>query len=241
MPTELGPNIRRRNNMRYHSLVLSSALAAMLATAGCSRSGSAPEQSEAENQGGEATAPAAPARAPEPKFESIVLPAGTPIEVTVDQAVSSKTSNAGDHFAASVASPVSAGGKEVLVRGAAVSGTVTDSKSTGRFRGNAELSLTLSSVTVAGKRYELKTSEYSDATRSRGKRTALGTGIGAAAGAAIGALAGGGKGAAIGAGAGAGAGVTGAALTGERDVEVPAETKLEFKLSEPVTIRLPLR
>jgi hypothetical protein len=223
-------------NMRYDKLVLWSALVAMLAIAGCGQSGSAPE-SAAENQGGKV---AAPARAPAPKFESIVLPAGTSIEVTVDQAVSSKTNNAGDHFAASVAAPVVVNGKQVIAKGSAVSGTVTDAKSAGRFKGNAELSLTLNSVSVDGKEYDLKTSSFSEVTGSRGKRTALTTGIGAAAGAAIGALAGGGKGAAIGAGAGAGAGVTGAALTGERDVEVPAETKIDFTLSAPVTIRTPL-
>jgi hypothetical protein len=93
---------------------------------------------------------------------------------------------------------------------------------------------------VNGKEYDVQTSTYSDATGSRGKRTAVTTGIGAAAGAVIGAVAGGGKGAAIGAGAGAGAGATGAALTGQRDVEVPAETKIGFELSQPIEIRLPV-
>jgi hypothetical protein len=174
-------------------------------------------------------------------MEAFTLPAGTAIDVTVDEAVSSKTNNNGDHFAASIATPVNANGREILAKGAAVSGTVTDSKSAGRFKGNAELTLTLTSVKVAGKGYNLKTSDYTDKTGSRGKREILSTGIGAAAGAAIGALAGGGKGAAIGAGAGGGAGAAGGALTGERDVEVPAETKLTFTLSEPLNVRLPAR
>jgi hypothetical protein len=174
-------------------------------------------------------------------MEAFTLPAGTTIDVTVDEAVSSKTNNNGDHFAASIATPVNANGREILAKGAAVSGTVMDSKSAGRFKGNAELTLTLTSVKIAGKEYNLKTSDYTDKTGSRGKREILSTGIGAAAGAAIGALAGGGKGAAIGAGAGGGAGAAGGALTGERDVEVPAETKLTFTLSEPLSIRLPAR
>jgi hypothetical protein len=102
------------------------------------------------------------------------------------------------------------------------------------------LSLTLDSVRVGGQNYNLQTSTFTEATGSRGKRTAVTTGIGAAAGAVIGAVAGGGKGAAIGAGAGAGAGATGAALTGERDVELPAETKINFELSQPVTIQVPV-
>jgi hypothetical protein len=225
-------------NMRYHRLILSSALVAILAIAGCGQSGSAPES--AADQGGKAaTQAAAPARAPEPKVQEIVLPAGTPIEVTVDQAVSSKDNNAGDHFAASVAAPVTIDGKQAIARGTTVSGMVKEAKSAGRFKGNAQLSLALESVTVGGKQYDLKTSTFTQVTSSRGKRTAITTGIGAAAGAAIGAIAGGGKGAAIGAGAGAGAGATGAAVTGERDVELPAETKVGFKLSEPVTIQVP--
>jgi hypothetical protein len=230
-------------NMRNHKLMLCSVLVAMLAIAGCGQSGTAPE-SAAEGDGGKATtaggAASAPARQAAPKFESIVLPAGTSIEVTVDQAVSSKTNNAGDSFAASLAAPVMVDGKQVIAKGSAVSGRVTDAKSAGRFKGNAALSLTLASVTVDGKEYDLKTSTHTEATASRGKRTAITTGIGAAAGAAIGAIAGGGKGAAIGAGAGAGAGATGAAVTGERDVDIPAETKVDFKLSQPVTVQVPL-
>lgn len=228
--------------MPYNKVVISIALMAVLAVGGCSQSGSTPDSAanQTENQSA-ANAPAKePARAEAPKPKPIVVPEGTAIAVTVDQAVSSKTNEAGDHFAASVAEPVMVDGKQVIAKGARVSGTVTDSKSAGRFKGNAALALTLSSVTVGGKEYDLKTSTYSEASSSRGKRTAVTTGVGAAAGAVIGALAGGGKGAAIGAGAGAGAGATGAALTGERDVEVPAETKIDFKLSQPVTIETPV-
>ncbi len=52
----------------------------------------------------------------------------------------------------------------------------------------------------------------------------------------IGALAGGGKGAAIGAAAGAGAGTAGAAATGKKDIEFPAETKLAFTTRAALTI-----
>jgi hypothetical protein len=61
-------------------------------------------------------------------------------------------------------------------------------------------------------------------------------GGGAGVGALIGGLAGGGKGAAIGAIAGAGAGTAGAAFTGNRDIVLPAESMLSFKLTEPLTL-----
>src|SRR5579863_4595602 len=69
----------------------------------------------------------------------IVIPAGTEIVVTADQAVSSKDSNSGDHFDASLAEPVVVGDKVVIPKGAKASGTVTDAKSAGRFKGNAAI------------------------------------------------------------------------------------------------------
>jgi len=55
-------------------------------------------------------------------------------------------------------------------------------------------------------------------------------------GALIGGLAGGGKGAAIGAGVGAGGGTAGAALTGQRDIRYPPETRLRFRLKEDLEV-----
>ena len=62
-------------------------------------------------------------------------------------------------------------------------------------------------------------------------------GGGAGVGALIGGLAGGGKGAAIGAIAGAGAGTAGSAFTGNRDITLPAESVVSFKLEAPLEIR----
>ena len=64
----------------------------------------------------------------------------------------------------------------------------------------------------------------------------MGAGGGAAVGAIVGALAGGGKGAAIGALAGGGAGTAGAAFTGKRDITLPAETRVQFKLTKSLSI-----
>ena len=71
----------------------------------------------------------------------------------------------------------------------------------------------------------------------QGTNTAIGTGVGAGTGAAIGAIFGGGKGAAIGAAAGAGAGTAGAAFTGNKEIELPAESAVSFKLLNPVTVK----
>ncbi len=196
----------------------------------------------APNAPGGTQSPAAQ-NAPEPSLgklfapKPIVITAGTGMEVTVDQTVSSKDSNSGDHFDASLAEPVVVGDKVVIPKGAKVIGTITDAKSAGRFKGNAAISVTLSSVKVNGREYKIQSSEVTEAGKGRGKRTAEGAGGGAVVGALIGALAGGGKGAAIGAGAGAGAGTAGTALTGARDITIQPETRLRFKLTEPLEIR----
>jgi len=188
-----------------------------------------------QESGGQKASESAPAQIFAPK--PIVIAAGTKLEVTADQSVSSKDSNSGDRFDASLAEPVVVGDKVVIPKGAKATGTVTDAKSAGRFKGNAAITLTLSSITVHGQEYRLKTTEVTESGKGRGKRTAVGAGGGAAVGAIIGALAGGGKGAAIGAGAGAGAGTAGAAFTGDKDITIEPETKLTFELQEPLEVR----
>ena len=165
------------------------------------------------------------------------MKAGNKIVITADESVSSKTSNSGDRFDASIAEPVVVGDRVVIPKGAKATGTVIDAKSAGKFKGNAAITVTLRSVTVRGEEYRLKTTEVTESGKGRGKRTAVGAGGGAAVGAIIGALAGGGKGAAIGAGAGAGAGTAGAAFTGDKDIVIAPETKLTFELQEPIEVR----
>jgi outer membrane lipoprotein SlyB len=62
-------------------------------------------------------------------------------------------------------------------------------------------------------------------------------GGGAVLGTLLGAIAGGGKGAAIGAVAGAAAGGTAQVLTRGKEVRVPAETELTFRLEQSVRLR----
>jgi hypothetical protein len=166
----------------------------------------------------------------------VVIPAGKVLTVTLDQTVNSKTASNGDVFAASLAEPVTIDGNVVLPAGTKVSGTIVQAQSAGKFNGHALLQLTLDSIRLNGTRYSIQTSEFEEVGKGRGKRTGIGAGGGAAFGAIIGALAGGGKGAAIGAVAGGGAGAAGAGFTGKRDIVLPAETRLHFKLAQPLSI-----
>ena len=193
----------------------------------------ASSQAAPDQQSGSNSAPTA-ASAPEPP--PIIVRAGKDLTVTLDQSVSSKDANPGDPFDASLAEPVTDNGEVVIPSGARAKGTIIDAKSAGRFRGNAALVIALESITVRGQTYRLRTSSIEESSKARGKRTAIGAGGGAAFGALIGAIAGGGKGAAIGAAAGAGAGTAGAGFTGNRDITIPAETRLTFKLREPLRL-----
>src|SRR6266478_1093967 len=154
------------------------------------------------------------------------IPAGTKIPVVTDQSVSSKTAQVGQTISGTVAQDVTVGGKVVIPKGSAAKLTVSGVQASGRLSTPAKLYLRLRTVTVGGKTYTFATNSVGRTEKGKGKRDA---GI-------IGALAGGGKGAAIGAGAGAGAGTVGAAATGKKDIEYPAETRLSFTTRTAVAI-----
>ena len=175
----------------------------------------------------------APAAAPR---ADIVIPSGTPIQVRLNQPLSTRHNRAGDRFTASLAQPVTEEGRVVLPRGTTFSGHVTAASPSGRLKGRAVLGVTLDAFTVNGARYPLVTSRASRVSARHKKRNLVLIGGGSGLGALIGGLAGGGKGALIGAGAGAGAGTAGAALTGKKDVVLPAETLLTFRLEEAVEL-----
>lgn len=175
-----------------------------------------------------------PAAAPKP--EPIVVSAGTDLIVTVDQALSSKTSQPGQSFLATVAQPVTVQGKTAIPKGSSVIGTVITAKQKGKIKGEGELAIALKSVTIHGQNYSIRTSTLDSTVKGKGKRTAVTTGGGAAGGALIGGLAGGGKGAGIGALVGAAGGLIGGAFTGNKQIEIPAETALTFTLAESLTL-----
>jgi len=177
-----------------------------------------------------------PAAAPPPPPEPIVVPAGTALTVTTDQALSSKSSKAGQTFLATVAQPVTVHGKTAIPKGSSVTGTVITAKEKGKIKGEGQLGIALTSVTIHGKNYPIQTGTLDNTEKGKGKRTAATTGGGAAGGALIGGLAGGGKGAGIGALVGAAGGFIGGAVTGNKQVEIPAETALTFTFSHSLTL-----
>jgi hypothetical protein len=175
------------------------------------------------------------AEAPRPR--PVVVPADTVISVVLDEAVGSKTSTTGQNFAATVSQPVEVNGRVAIPKGARATGVVKAAKAAGRFKGGASLELTLTSIEIGGTEYEVHTTAPVQTSKGKGKRTAAMVGGGAGGGALIGGLAGGGKGAVIGGLVGAAAGTGGAGLTGNRDISLPAETPLSFRLIDPLEIK----
>jgi hypothetical protein len=193
----------------------------------------------ATDQAANAPAPAATpaaAAAPPPPPPPVIVPSGTSLTVTVDQALSSKTSQAGQTFLATLARPVTIDGKTAIPKGSSVTGTVITAKEKGRIKGEGELALALTGITIRGKNYDIQTGTLDSTVKGKGKRTAVTTGGGAAGGALIGGLAGGGKGAGIGALVGAAGGLVGGAFTGNKQIEIPAESPLTFSLSKSLTL-----
>ncbi len=178
---------------------------------------------------------APPPQAPPPPA-MIELPARTEIRVRLDQDLGSKISQTGDTFRATVADNVVVNGQTVIPRGARAEGTVVDAKPLGKFKGGAELSLRLERVHTKWGSYPVATRTVERAEKGKGKRSAGFIGGGAGLGAIIGGIAGGGRGAAIGLLAGGGAGTAGSAFTGNKQIVLPAETLLTFRLEHPVHI-----
>jgi hypothetical protein len=230
-----------RSRLLALTLILSLGLFACKSTPSTSTTGS-DTNTPADNNANNSSAPApdntraAEKPTPEPP-RAIVIPAGTTLTVRLDQAVGSKISHAGDSFSATLSSPVTVDGRTAIRTGARASGTVVDAKPLGRFAGGASLELQLTSITVDGRDRTVETAAVSRVEKGKGKRTGVMAGGGAALGALIGGLSGGGKGAAIGAVAGGGAGGAGAAFTGNKDIVLPVETPLSFKLTNSLEIR----
>jgi hypothetical protein len=230
--------------MNRHFVIKSmSVLGLALLLFGCQKT--ADQQSSAATDASNASAPSSgsdnssnPARRePAPAPKPLVVPADTVLSVTLDQSVGSKISTPGQTFAASVQAPVEVDGKVAIPKGAKVTGIVKDAKPAGRFKGGAALELTLSTIDIHGETYNVATTSPTETSTGKGKRTAALVGGGAGGGALIGGLAGGGKGALIGGLIGAAAGTGGAGLTGNREIVLPAETALSFKLVEPLEIK----
>jgi hypothetical protein len=171
------------------------------------------------------------------RMERVVLPSGTDIAIRTNERIDSKDVVEGQTFSAQIAEDIrDTDGSVAIPRG-------SDARLvTRRLEDNGDITLDIESITVEGRRYRVSTVDQELENRRDGvggnKRTGQYVGGGAALGAIIGAIAGGGKGAAIGAVAGAGAGAGTQIITRGKEVHVPAESVLHFRLDRPLRLHL---
>ncbi|HTD55396.1 MAG TPA: hypothetical protein VK670_08435 [Silvibacterium sp.] len=172
-----------------------------------------------------------------PQPAPVVVPEGTTLRIRINQHISVKTSHAGDSFDGTIVDPVTANGSEVIPAGSLAQGRVVEAHRRGHFKGRSVLELRLVGLDVNGRHYRVDTSTVARTKKGKGKRTAAFIGGGAGLGMLIGGIASGGAGLVIGGLSGAGAGTLGAAFTGNRDIDIPAETVMSFRLAQPIELR----
>ena len=169
-----------------------------------------------------------------------VLPAGTELMVRTAEDIDSSTAVVDQTFSAIVEHDIRGESDNVVIPAGSHAVLVVREISSGGVTGSPDIMLDMQSMTVSGRRYLVSTTDLKQDTGTgigANKRTAQTIGGGAALGTIIGAIAGGAKGAAIGVlvGAAGGAGVQ--VLNRGKDVRVPAETLLTFKLSTPASLQ----
>ena len=180
--------------------------------------------------------PAARAQDPAAQYGEITIPAGQSLLIRMIDGVDSSKNQVGDVFHASLETDLYINNNLVARKGTDLYGRLAEAKEAGHFSGSAELQLELIRIVIDGHDYPLVSSDYTLKGQGRGSDTAKKVGGGAVFGAIIGAIAGGGRGAAIGAGAGSAAGAGVQVFTRGKQVKVPSETLLEFRLEQPATV-----
>jgi hypothetical protein len=169
-----------------------------------------------------------------------MLPSGTDLTVRTAEVIDSSTAVVDQTFSAIVERDILGASDNVIIPAGSHAVLVVREISSGGATGSPDIVLDMQSMTVSGRRYLVSTADLKQDSGTgigKNKKTAESVGGGAALGTLIGAIAGGAKGAAIGVlvGAAGGAGVE--VLNKGKDVRVPAETLLSFRLDKPVSLQ----
>jgi hypothetical protein len=167
----------------------------------------------------------------------VTIPAGAMLRIRINRGLTSNQTQPGTAFDGVVLTDVIADGAVAIPRGATVQGTVVDAKKPGVFKGQGELTLQLTNLTLGGRSYPLQSQVWNANGKDKTTGTVNNTVGTSAVGALIGAIAGGGEGAAIGAGAGAAAGLAGSAASPRGQVVVPPESVLTFTTAQPTPVQ----
>jgi len=184
-----------------------------------------------------------PAPAPAPAPVPLALASGTVIPTAVDQEINSRSNKKGEIVTTTVSSDVTdSRGRVIIPAGSKVTMTITEIReSENKGDKTGKLTLTPTEVAIGARRYSLTASAEALDRQLKDRKTNAGDVAKVGAGAAIGALAGrliGGntKGAVIGGVIGGAVGTQRAVETQDRDVVVPAGSRVELTLQNELTI-----
>lgn len=181
-----------------------------------------------------ATNPNYPAsRTPSSTTAAGVVPMGTELDVRLEQALNSDTSQVEDRFEATTVVDLRENNRVVIPAGSRVRGVVTAVRNAGRVERGGELQLSFDQITINGRTVPIR-GTVTEALESGGYREdAEKIGAGAAVGAILGGILGGVKGAITGVLIGGGGVI--AATEGE-DVNLPSGTILRMRLDQDVNV-----
>jgi hypothetical protein len=164
--------------------------------------------------------------------DGVRVPAGTEIDVRLQEPLSSATAKVEQRFEAVVFTDVGIGGRVAIPAGSVVRGFVSSVRAAGRLERRGSLTLSFEELRVGTRTYRFRGSVTQAIDRKMTEDTAR-IGAGAVVGAIVGGLLGGGKGALMGVLVGGGGTM---AATDGADVELPAGTILRVRLDQPVDV-----
>jgi hypothetical protein len=168
---------------------------------------------------------------------NLTLPAGTWLNVRLDQGLSSDHNKPGDIWTATLTQPLIVDGRILAQRGQIVGGTVVEAQKSGHGNKQSRLALDLNQLTLAdGRQVHIQSRliEFHAPPMNHGREAAAvltTVGVGAAIGGAVG----GGAGAGIGAAGGVVASAVGVMLTPGKPTILYPESLLTFRLETPFT------
>lgn len=193
----------------------------------------------------DASVPAATetARAAEPEYREVIVPAGTVLPLELKSTVGSDTSNVEDPVRATLRRAITIDGLAALPAGTAVTGHVTEATRAARVKGRGRIAFRFNQIDLPGDgaRIAIQTGTVARTAPGTKKRDAAKIGAGAAGGAIVGGLLGGGDGAAKGAVIGGGAGTAVVLSTRGKEVRLGEGADLSVKLTAPLTVRVRVR
>lgn len=164
-----------------------------------------------------------------------VVPAGTPLVITLGGTVSSATSRVAEAVHGTLAEPVVIDGVTAIPAGVALDGVVTKAVPSGAVQGRGALILRFTTLRLADGVRAVAV-PYARSARSGAEKDATTVAIPAAGGAIVGGIVGGGKGALIGGAIGATAGTAAVLGSAGPNVTLPAGTRLHLTLDRDIKV-----